>query len=87
LPLKKVFNRLPNTVIVPHYDEFGERWGGMIKTVIGKRVLVGIDGFTALVCADGSYTVAGAGSVTVWNRKQKTRYTDGQAVPINDHRK
>ncbi|MGQ0601494.1 MAG: Type 1 glutamine amidotransferase-like domain-containing protein, partial [Anaerolineales bacterium] len=22
LPLKKVFNRLPNTVIVPHYDEF-----------------------------------------------------------------
>jgi cyanophycinase len=83
LPLKKVFNRLPNTVIVPHYDEFGERWGGMIKAVIGNRSLVGIDGYTALVCADGAYRVAGHGGVTVWDKRRKVRYTGGQAVPLN----
>jgi cyanophycinase len=84
LPLKNVFNRLPNTVIVPHYDEFGERWGGMIKTVIGNRSLVGIDGYTALVCADGAYRVAGAGGVTVWNKRRKVRYTGGQLVVIDE---
>jgi len=82
LPLKPAFNKLPHSIILPHYDEFGERWAGMMRAVIGARTLIGIDGFTALVSHNGSHSVLGSGSVTVWNKTKKMRYSDGQVVEL-----
>lgn len=81
LPLKPVFNKLPYSIILPHYDEFGERWAGMLKMVIGNRLLVGIDGYTALVAHNGTHSVLGSGGVTVWNKASKQRYTHNQFIP------
>jgi cyanophycinase len=79
LPWHKAFDYLPKTVIMPHYDEFGDRWGGMLKPLMGNSTLLGVDGYTALIYADGGFTAQGRGAVTVWNRN-KTRFNGGQPV-------
>lgn len=79
--LQPAFNLLPGAVIAPHFDEFPRLLVNLLKWLIGPRALVGIEGNTALVCADSEYRVAGAGGVTIWNRHHKVRYTDGQIVP------
>jgi len=80
VPFQRAFGFLKNVIVVPHYDEFGEKWGGAIKMVMGKQTLVGIDGNTALVCRDHRYQVVGSGGVTVWSANGKKRYTDGETV-------
>lgn len=79
-PFRRVFNFLTGVVIMPHYDEIGQNFRRAIKMLAGRSTLVGIEGYTALVCHDGHGTVAGAGGVTVWGGAQKQRYTDGQTV-------
>lgn len=75
------FALLPDVVIVPHFDEMGGFLVQIMHWVLGSGyTLVGIDGNTALVCADSTYTVAGLGGVTVWSAHQKVRYEDGAAV-------
>lgn len=81
IPLKPAFHKLPHSLILPHYDEFGERWAGMMRAVIGARTLIGIDGYTALVAHNGTYSVLGSGGVTVWNKTSKQRYTNNQQIP------
>jgi cyanophycinase len=76
------FNFLPGTMIIPHYDEVSGGLAKIIRALIGKRTLIGIERNTALVCAEGRFSVAGSGGVTVWNRQQKNRYTDGQTVVV-----
>lgn len=80
LPLKPVFHKLPHSIILPHYDEFGERWAGMMRAVIGSRTLIGVDGYTGLVAHNGTYSVIGSGGVTVWNKASKQRYTHNQLI-------
>lgn len=80
VPLHDVFNYLPGSIIMPHFDEFGDRWGAALKLAMGERTILGIDGFTALVCQQGQYQVAGKSAVTVWNKKQRVRYTHGQSL-------
>ncbi|HLB50208.1 MAG TPA: hypothetical protein VJL59_24560 [Anaerolineales bacterium] len=80
LPFRRVFNYLPRTVIMPHYDEFGDSWGPALRMLMGDLTILGIDGFTALVCHDGKHTVAGAGGVTVWSKMRKVRHIDGETV-------
>jgi cyanophycinase-like exopeptidase len=57
----------------------------MISTVTRgkhKSTIVGIDGTTALVGSDHLWTVFGQGSVTIFSKKVKQRYTDGDNVPL-----
>jgi cyanophycinase len=81
LPFRNTFNYLPGAIIMPHYDEMGERFGAAVKMLMGDRTLLGIDGYTALVCRAGSFNAYGRGGVTVWNKHRKVRFTDGQPVP------
>lgn len=81
-PFQPVFNYLPRTIIIPHFDEMP---GGVLsygRALLGRRTLVGIEGNTALVCSNKGYTVAGSGGVAVWDRRRKERYTAGQAVAL-----
>ncbi len=79
IPWHNAFNYLPGTVIMPHYDEFGDNWGRLIKPLAGKSTLLGVDGYTALMYHDGQFSAQGSGGVTVWSR-HKSRYTNGQPV-------
>lgn len=80
VPFRRVFNYLPGAIIMPHFDEMGGRFGAAIRMLIGDQTLLGIDGYTALVCQAGSYAAAGRGGVTVWSKKRKIRYTDGESL-------
>jgi len=79
-PFRPAFNRLPGVIIMPHYDEIGGQFAGLIRMMAGKLTLLGIEGNTALVQHDGAFTVAGSGGATVWNAKQKRRYVEGEEV-------
>ncbi len=79
-PFQPAFGLLPETVILPHFDEFGATFASGVHAVLGDRTLVGIDGYTALVRGPAGDTVAGAGGVTVWRKAHKTRYLAGQAI-------
>ncbi len=82
-PFQSGFNFLPDVIIMPHFDEFGESaFVGLLKTMIGKTTLLGIDGDTALVRSDGRYEVAGMGGVTVWGRDGKVKYKTGDSLNL-----
>jgi cyanophycinase-like exopeptidase len=80
-PWHKGFGYLPGVVVLPHFDEMSGWVVDIVKTVLAHNLtLLGIEGNTALICANGRYTVSGSGGVMAWNHQQKQRYTDGQAV-------
>lgn len=78
------FALLPESIIVPHYDEFPEV---IVSLIFGRRPpgthLIGIDGHTALVGPDHTWQVLGAGRVTVRRGREMKRYTAGQSVSLN----
>lgn len=80
-PFRRVFNFVPATIL-PHFDEIGDNVRRVVRILAGRSTLLGIEGFTALVCDGGKYVVAGAGGVTVWDRASKRRYTDGGAAAL-----
>jgi cyanophycinase len=75
---------VPGIVVIPHFDELPR---GMSSLIIRRpgTTLVGIDGMTALVEHQGSYTVSGRGSVTVMTRGKTMRYQDGQQVVLPEN--
>jgi len=79
-PWQRAFNFLPGAVIVPHFDEVPDQFARLVKGMLGTSTLLGIEGNTALVCHDGHYQVAGTGGVTVWSRRQRRRFLEGETV-------
>ena len=79
--LQPAFELVPGAVIVPHFDEIP---AAFVKTVhflaARDKTVVGIEGNTALVIDNGEREVLGSGGVTVWNHRQRRRYTAGQCV-------
>ena len=61
------FGLLPNTIVLPHFDEYPSLAGDVVHRLIGRgRNVVGIDGATALVRHQGRFRAIGRGGVTVW---------------------
>jgi len=80
-PWQRAFNFLPGAIILPHYEEIGERMGKFVRALLPRgATLLGIEGYTALVSSDSKFGVVGSGGVTVWNRKRKERFIESQAV-------
>ncbi|MCU0487575.1 MAG: Type 1 glutamine amidotransferase-like domain-containing protein [Anaerolineales bacterium] len=80
---QKAFNFLPNSVIIPHYDEIPVRYQTLFSLLIGRRThIIGVEGNTALVVDHGMNQVVGLGGVTYWNQTSRTRYTDGESLPV-----
>jgi cyanophycinase len=80
-PWHPAFNYLPGTVVMPHFDEINSGFISALKAMIGTTALIGIDGNTAVVHQNGQFTVAGSGSVLVWNA-QKKRYRKGEGISL-----
>ncbi len=80
-PWHRGFGALPGVVILPHFNEWSGWVVDTVKAVLANNLtLIGVEGDTALVCSDGSYTVIGSGGVMLWSRQIKQRYTDGQVL-------
>ena len=76
--LKSGFNFLPGVTVLPHYDEIPESMIKPVRLLTGNNLtMLGIEGNTALVQCGEQYEVVGSGGITVWNRRGKTRYTQG----------
>lgn len=79
--LQPAFELIPDTVIVPHFDEIP---AAFVKTVhflaARDKTVVGIEGNTALVIDQDRREVLGSGGVTIWNHRERARYIEGQVV-------
>lgn len=61
------FGLLPNTIVLPHFDEYPSLAGDVVHRLVGRgRNVIGIDGATALVRHEGRFRAVGRGGVTVW---------------------
>ncbi len=80
-PWHKGFGYLPGVVILPHFDEWSAWVIDTVKVVLANNLtMIGVEGNTALVCSDGTYTVCGRGGVMLWNHDVKRRYADGETL-------
>ena len=75
---------VPGIAIIPHFDELPSLMLGTVTRGKRKSTIVGIDGTTALVGSDHQWIVYGRGSVTVFTKNDKKRYTDGEIVPLDE---
>ena len=74
---------VPGVAVIPHFDELPSFFAdNAIKAGAGKITVVGVEGSTALVGSQYGWTVRGTGGVTVFEKKSKVRYTEGQTVPL-----
>jgi cyanophycinase len=75
---KPGFALLPGVTILPHYDEVPELLVRVLHPLSpGGLVLIGVEGYTALLVDEDRYEVLGSRGVTVWDHHTKTRYTRG----------
>lgn len=74
---------VPGIAVIPHFDELPSFFAeNAIKAAAGKLTVVGVERATALVGSRDGWTVRGTGGVTVFDKKSKVRYTEGQTVPL-----
>lgn len=79
---RKAFSLLPGVAIAPHFDEIPTSAIKFFKLLTGKRIrIIGIEANTALFVNQSHLKVIGAGSVTIINQKNKTRYIAGESIP------
>jgi cyanophycinase len=72
---------VPDCVLLPHFDTFGERWIPSALQALGSSTpLIGVDERTAAVWRDGAWSVAGPGSVTVVAGERRARFASGDAI-------
>jgi cyanophycinase len=79
------FGLVQDAVIVPHYDEIPSSFLSGIKLAAGRQsIVIGIEGFTALIRDGEKYIVRGMGAVHLPNHPSKKRYVQGDDVPIGE---
>ena len=74
---------VPTVAVLPHYDRFPETFSALFAMGAPHgTVVLGIDEDTAAVGRDGSFTVEGRSSVTVWRGRERQRYRAGEAFGL-----
>ena len=74
---------VPSVAVLPHYDRFPETFAALFAMGAPHGTLVlGIDEDTAAVGRDGSFTVEGRSSVTVWHGRDRKHYRAGEAFRV-----
>ncbi len=67
--------------IIPHFDELPGVIRSQIRRAGNDIDTAGVEGNTALVVTHAGWQVQGSGSVTIFGKAGKTRYTAGQTIP------
>ena len=70
------FNLATGLAIIPHFDEIPKLMLTTLNHTDKHLTTVGVDGSTALVGREGRWTVYGRGGVTVFEGKERVRYTE-----------
>jgi cyanophycinase len=77
------FELVPNSIVVPHYNEFPEFVSRLMFKLPQGTFMIGVDGNTALVGSSDAWTVMGQLRVTLRIDGKTTHYLNGQSVPLN----
>jgi cyanophycinase len=71
-------NLVPNAIVMPHYNTFGKGWASRLLE-ISQVTLLGIDEETGMLDdGGGSWTVYGAGNVTLYRNQKVENYEAGK---------
>ncbi len=77
------FGLLPNSVVLPHFDEYPGFISRASRLISGTSIITyGIDGMTALFRDGDKLEVIGTGGVTIITQNGRERYTQGDTVPF-----
>ena len=75
-------NLIPNALVLPHHNTFGKSWASRLLELT-RVTLVGIDEKTGMIDdTPGSWTVYGAGSVTLYRNKEVEIYEAGKSFSV-----
>ena len=75
-------NLVPNAIVMPHYDTFGKSWASRLLE-ISEVTLIGIDEETGMLDdGAGTWTVHGAGNVTLYRNQKVENYEAGNAFSV-----
>ena len=75
-------NLVPNAIVMPHYNTFGKSWASRLLE-ISQVTLIGIDEKTGMLNdGAGTWTVHGAGNVTLYRNQKVENYEPGKAFSV-----
>ena len=75
-------NLVPNAIVMPHYDTFGKSWASRLLE-ISQVTLIGIDEKTGMLDdGAGTWTVHGAGNVTLYRNQKVETHEAGKAFSV-----
>ena len=75
-------NLVPNSIVLPHHNTFGKSWAARLLEISGAT-LIGIDEQTGMLDdGAGTWTVYGAGSVTLYRNKELEIYVTGKSLSV-----
>jgi cyanophycinase len=75
-------NLVPNSIVMPHYNTFGKSWASRLLE-ISQVTLIGIDERTGMLDEGaGSWTVYGAGNVTLYRNQEVEIYVTGKSFSV-----
>ena len=68
---------IPNMIVIPHHENIGKQWSGIIQNQLPDITIVGIDEQTGMLRKheDDNWNVYGKGSITVYQRNNIIEYT------------
>jgi cyanophycinase len=75
-------NLVPNSLVLPHHNTFGKGWASRLLE-ISQVTLVGIDEGTGMLDdGAGTWTVYGAGDVTLYRNQKVEIHTTGRSFSV-----
>ena len=75
-------NLVANSIVLPHHNTFGKSWASRLLEISGAT-LIGIDEQTGMLDEGaGTWTVYGAGSVTLYRNKELEIYVTGKSLSV-----
>ena len=76
-------NMIPRACVLPHHDQYGRKWAVQLTKQLPDSVLIGIDEQTGMLSnVDGSWSVAGAGAVTLYRGGQTQRHARSESFVL-----
>lgn len=77
-------NLLPGACLIPHHNQVGSRWHSRLVEWLPDALIVGIDERTGLIDdgVGGSWSVYGAGLVTIYRGKETRIFRAGESLDL-----
>ncbi len=83
--IEQGLNLINNSLVLPHYNDFGKHWARQIKQKMPNITLIGIDEQTGMLSQkeENQWLVLGGGQVTLHLAEHIKSYSHGQMFQLN----